>query len=31
MVPRYLALVDRFRSRRSAAPSLPMHDAPVHA
>jgi glycosyltransferase involved in cell wall biosynthesis len=31
MVPRYLALVDRFRSRRAAAPSLPMHDAPVHA
>jgi glycosyltransferase involved in cell wall biosynthesis len=31
MVPRYIALVDRFRARHATAPSLPMHDAPVHA
>lgn len=31
VVPRYLALVDRFLSRDAHAPSLPMHAAPVHA
>jgi glycosyltransferase involved in cell wall biosynthesis len=30
VVPRYLALVDRFRSRQTAMPSLPMRAAPAH-
>lgn len=31
VVPRYLALVHRFRTQHAAVPSLPMHAAPVHA
>ena len=30
VVPRYLALVNRFRSQHAALPSLPMHAAPAH-
>ena len=30
VVPQYLALVNRFRSRGSAVPSLPLHAAPAH-
>jgi glycosyltransferase involved in cell wall biosynthesis len=30
VVPQYLALVNRFRSRHAAVPSLPMHGAPAH-
>ena len=30
VVPQYLALVNRFRSRHTAVPSLPLHAAPAH-
>ncbi|MFL5620540.1 MAG: glycosyltransferase family 4 protein [Gemmatimonadaceae bacterium] len=30
VLPRYVALVERFLSRHAAAPALPMHAAPVH-
>jgi glycosyltransferase involved in cell wall biosynthesis len=30
VVPQYLALVDRFRTRHAAIPSLSMHAAPAH-
>jgi glycosyltransferase involved in cell wall biosynthesis len=30
VVPQYIALVNRFRSRQAAIPSLPMHAAPAH-
>jgi glycosyltransferase involved in cell wall biosynthesis len=30
VVPQYIALVNRFRSRQAAVPSLPMHAAPAH-
>jgi glycosyltransferase involved in cell wall biosynthesis len=30
VVPQYLALVNRFRSRHAAVPSLPMHGTPAH-
>jgi glycosyltransferase involved in cell wall biosynthesis len=30
VVPRYIALVNRFRSQHAAVPSLPMHTAPAH-
>ena len=30
VVPQYLALVSRFRSRHAAVPSLPMHGTPAH-
>jgi glycosyltransferase involved in cell wall biosynthesis len=30
VVPQYLALVNRFRSRHAGVPSLPMHGAPAH-